>query len=365
MDIYKKRLKSVREMLKEEGISSFLISNNIRCEYVSSLRSSNQFLLITESDQVLFTDFRYRQIAKEICKRQDFKYVELTSSGLGAALVDELKDSDVLGIESDDLTVDQFDKISEELENIKIKKISAQLPQYLAYKSEEDLQFMRKAASIADIAFSQFVKKITLGITEIEAATILEDFCRMEGSEGPSFSTIVLFGERSALPHGTPSERTLKNGDYILCDFGCTINGYCSDMTRTLIFGLGNQKQKEIYNIVNNARAKAVDAVKAGVSASYVDKVARDFIDAHGYGEMFGHGTGHGVGREVHEFPAVNSRNDTILKDGMVITIEPGIYIPDYGGVRVEDMVLVKENGAEFLTGFTRDLIELEEGSEI
>lgn len=365
MDIYKKRLKSIREMLKNEGVSSFLISNNIRCEYVSSLRSSNQYLLLSESAQVLITDFRYRQIAKEICEKQNFKYVELTSDGLGAALIGELKDSDVLGIESDDLTVDQFDKISEELGNIKIKKISGQLPKYLALKSEEELHYMGKAASIADNAFSKFVNKVAAGMTEVEAAFILEDFCREEGSEGVSFSTIVLFGERSALPHGTPSERTLKHGDYILCDFGCTINGYCSDMTRTLIFGSGDQKQKEIYNIVNEARSRAVDAVKAGVTASSVDKVARDFIEGHGYGEMFGHGTGHGVGREVHEFPAVNSRNDTILEDGMVITIEPGIYIPDYGGVRVEDMVLVKKDGAKLLSGFTRDLIELEEGSEI
>ncbi len=365
MDIFKKRFALLKETLDKEGVSSFLISNNIHCEYFSGLRSSNQFLLFKKEKCYLFTDFRYRQLAQEVAKERGFVFVELGAEGIGEALTEILSPGDSMAVESDDLTVDLFDKISVKLNDVNVKKYAGLVSQWVAQKSEGEFSKIQRASEIGDKAFSLFVNDVVEEMSEIEAAKVLEGHCRDLGSEGPSFSTIVLFGERSALPHGVPTNRKLKEGDYILCDFGCIIDGYCSDMTRTLIFNNKSEMQDKIYHIVNTARDKAVKAVKAGVKASDIDKVARDIITSEGYGDMFGHGTGHGVGREVHEFPAVNSRNDTILKDGMIITIEPGIYIPDHGGVRIEDMVLVKEDGAQLITSFTRDLIVIKEGSEI
>jgi Xaa-Pro aminopeptidase len=196
-------------------------------------------------------------------------------------------------------------------------------------------------------------------MTEREACAFLEERCRQYGSESPSFDTIVLFGRRSAFPHGRPAARKLRAGDFALFDFGCTVKGYCSDMTRTVVMGRASEAQKAIHATVQEAQRRAREMVKTGVPASRVDKEARACITDAGYGEWFKHATGHGIGRRVHECPRIHEKNAVALKRGMVCTIEPGIYRPDIGGVRIEDMVVVTDTGPDVLTRTSRRLMEL------
>jgi len=189
---------------------------------------------------------------------------------------------------------------------------------------------------------------------------MLESLCQRYGSEKPPFDTIVLFGNRSALPHGEPSERKLKQGDWMLFDFGCTIQGFCSDMTRTVIMGKADNRQRQIYNVVLDALEQAKRAVYPGVTAAEVDSCARSVIEKAGYGDAFGHATGHGAGLRVHEAPRINKGSDGVLSEGMVFTIEPGIYLKGFGGVRIEDMVVVTGKGPRCLTKTSRRLLELQ-----
>jgi Xaa-Pro aminopeptidase len=187
---------------------------------------------------------------------------------------------------------------------------------------------------------------------------MLEDLCKKYGSEKPSFDTIVLFGPNSALPHGRPSDRKLKKGDWILFDFGCTVRGFCSDMTRTIVFGKAGDRQKQIYSIVLAAQGKAKQKIRPGIQACEIDMYARTVIDKAGYGDTFGHATGHGVGLQIHESPRLFKNNTTTLVPDMVVTVEPGIYISGFGGVRIEDMVVVTKKGYRSLTRTPRTLLE-------
>jgi len=183
---------------------------------------------------------------------------------------------------------------------------------------------------------------------------------KKRGASKLSFESIVASGKRSSLPHGVASNKIIEDGDMITLDFGCIYNGYCSDMTRTLVLGKANNKQKEIYNVVLEAQKTSLAAIKPGITGEELDTIARNIISEKGYGQYFGHGLGHGVGLEVHELPHVNVRGKVPMEPGMMITIEPGIYIPDFGGVRIEDLVLVTEDGYKVLSNSTKDLIELE-----
>jgi Xaa-Pro aminopeptidase len=228
-----------------------------------------------------------------------------------------------------------------------------------APKTGREIALMKQAAHIGDAALSRTLPLLKEGMTEREAAFLLEDHCRRLGSEKPSFDTIALFGERSALPHGTPTQRRIRKGDWVLFDFGCTVGGFASDMTRTAVFGPASPRQKKIYGIVFEAQQKAREAVREGARASSVDACARGIIEAAGWGDNFGHATGHGVGRRVHEPPRISRTNKSPLEAGAVITIEPGIYIPKFGGVRIEDMAVVRKDHGEILTDAPRELREI------
>ena len=357
------RISTIREFLKEENIDSFLITDSTVCEYITALHSSNISIYITTLTVHVLTDFRYMEIFKNACEDNGWEFVLLETGGVSAAIKNIAPKNSSVAIASDILTVDQFDNLEKNNPSLNFIKCSNKLSPLLAPKKDNEIQNISVAASIADSAFEEFLAKLKTGITEVEASLILEEFCRRGGSEKPSFDTIVLFGKRTSLPHGRPSSKKLEVGDYILVDFGCTVNGFCSDMTRTVVYGDASEKQMEIYNIVNSAREQAIEKIKIGVKASEVDAVARDYISSFGYGEYFGHGTGHGVGLLVHEYPALNSRSNYILKSDIVVTVEPGIYLPDFGGVRVEDMVLVTEHGATLITKSKREFRVIRERS--
>lgn len=195
------------------------------------------------------------------------------------------------------------------------------------------------------------------GLTELEAAFELEMFLRKEGAQALSFDTILVSGVRTSLPHGVPSEKKLEKGDFITMDFGCIVDGYCSDMTRTVALGKVSQEQKEVYNIVLEAQKNGCDAIRQGLSCRDADKACRDIITDAGYGEFFGHGTGHGVGLEIHEAPTLNARSDEVLEENMIVTIEPGIYLPKQFGVRIEDLAIVTASGIINLVKSDKELI--------
>ncbi|ASN04543.1 M24 family metallopeptidase [Virgibacillus necropolis] len=225
-------------------------------------------------------------------------------------------------------------------------------------KSRSEIVYVQKAVDIIEKVLAEGIKKVKIGMTELELSAELEYLMKKFGAEGPSFSTIVLSGEKAALPHGTPGNRSFQNGDFLLIDMGVVIqDGYCSDITRTFIIGEATDKQKEIYDIVLKSNQAGIHAVKAGVPLKTFDIEARNIIKKSGYGDYFNNRVGHGLGIEVHEEPSIHENNDQTAKKGLLFTIEPGIYIPGYGGVRIEDEVYINEKGvAEILTSFSKDL---------
>lgn len=226
-------------------------------------------------------------------------------------------------------------------------------------KSPKQLLSIMKASAIGDMCFSHMLGYIKIGMSEIEVADEIERVLLSLGAEGLSFETICVSGERTTLPHGVPSEKIIEHGDLITLDFGAVIEGYCGDMTRTVAMGKATSEQKKVYNIVLAAQLAAIDSIKAGVSCFDVDKVARDMIIESGYGEYFVHGTGHGVGKEVHESPTINSKSEEILEEYMPVTIEPGIYIPEKFGIRIEDLAIVTKFGIINTVNSSKELIIL------
>ena len=226
-------------------------------------------------------------------------------------------------------------------------------------KTPEEIGYMRRAEEIGDEAFEALLPLLKPGMTELEAAAELEYQMKKRGAEGFSFDTIMASGIHSSMPHAIPSGKKLEAGDFITMDFGCTYQGYCSDMTRTVVMGKADEKQKEMYGIVLRAQRAALELIRAGLPGSRVDREAREIIEKAGYGDCFGHGLGHSVGLYIHEEPRLSPSDDTILEPGMIETVEPGIYVPGFGGVRIEDMVAVTEDGCENLTRSPKELLEL------
>jgi len=226
-------------------------------------------------------------------------------------------------------------------------------------KTPEQILNIMKASAIGDMCFSHMLGYIKKGMTEIQVANEIEKVLTLLGSEGLAFTTICVSGERTTLPHGEPSEKIIDEGDFLTMDFGAIVGGYCGDMTRTVAIGKVTGEQKKVYNIVLAAQLAGIDSIKSGVKCYDVDKVARDIIIEAGYGEYFIHGTGHGVGTQVHEAPTLNSKSDEILEEYMPVTIEPGIYIPGKFGVRIEDLAIVTKFGIINTVNSNKDLIIL------
>lgn len=263
-----------------------------------------------------------------------------------------------LAIEKAHLTVERFEAIQERFENIVFVGIDEKINAMRIYKSEEELVKMRKAAELADYAIQVGCDAITEGKTEMEVLNEIESAIKAKGY-AMSFDTMVLAGEKAASPHGTPGDRKIQQGDLILFDLGVIYEGYCSDITRTVAFGQPGEEQIKIYNTVRAANENAIAAVKPGVRAMDLDKIARDTIADAGYGEYFTHRLGHGLGISVHEFPSINGSNEMVLNEGTVFTIEPGVYKTNVAGVRIEDDVVVTSTGVEILTKFTKELVIL------
>ncbi len=317
--------------------------------YYSNFESEDAILIITKNEQLLFTDSRYTIQAKlqsplyEIC---DISKIEEKIKSLS---------QNVLCIEEDFVTVSQFSKMQSY--GKKLKPFSKSIKEIRKIKDSEEIKKIAMAEGLGDKAFSYVLDLIKPGKTEKEIAIELEFYMRKNGASGTSFDTICASGVRSSMPHGVAIDKVIEKGDFLTLDFGCVLDGYCSDMTRTVVVGEASSRQKEIYSVVLMAQKACLDMLKAGVSCADADKAARDIIKEYGYGEYFGHGTGHGVGVQVHELPNLSPKSDDILTVGNVVSVEPGIYIEGFGGVRIEDLVQIGDKNVLNLTKSEKDLL--------
>lgn len=353
------RLTRLRQMRLQLSLTHILISDPVDVAYISGFSASNAMLLISKRKNRLFTDFRYETDAKRFCRMYpEWSFVAVESS-MADALSSFIGEGASLGFQSDKMTVDDFSRLKRHIRGVKRVSCSKQLNELLLAKEVHEIQAMKTAAKIGDAALDKLLSDIRPGVTETWLAARLERYCRELGSEKPSFDTIVLFGSRTALPHGKPGKTVLKKGAFILFDFGCTVDGFASDMTRTVVLGKASPRQRMIHTIVRDAQEAACQGARAGMRAKAIDALAREPIAKAGYGEFFGHALGHGVGRRIHESPRVSGRIPLKLPENTVITIEPGVYLPAFGGVRIEDMVVLQPDGAQRLTHFQRELMEL------
>lgn len=342
------------------GCDSMLVIKPANVRYLTGFSGSSGCALVTRRRKIFFTDPRYDLQARREVK--SFGIVVSHEPAL-ASVCRYMKSSriklTVLGYEGENLTCRQLSYLRRQLKGIRLQDRSGCIEDQRLVKTSAEMARMRRAARMADLALEGLVRSRVVGKTERQVALELEMAMREAGSEKLPFEIIVASGFRSAMPHGVASDRLIRQNELIVVDLGASSGGYCSDMTRTFSTGSLSAKQREIYGTVQEAQALAVQAVKPGADCASVDRMARDHISAAGYGEAFGHSLGHGVGLEAHEEPVLSSRSKQILKEGMVVTVEPGIYLPRIGGVRIEDTVLVGKKGPISLTRFPRDLIKL------
>jgi Xaa-Pro aminopeptidase len=330
--------------------------SNIR--YFSGFTGSIAVLILTDSGSTLVVDGRYTQQAKaEVKKGIKVIEVPLSSSLIEtAAKIIKEDGSSAIGYEDDRLDVASFNKLKEKLPKSKFYSISKELRENRCIKSESEIDALRKAALIADLAFDCVIRIIKPGMTELEISAHIDYLVKTFKGNAPAFETLVSSGKLSAYPHGKPTDKKIAFGELIIMDFGASYKGYNSDITRMVSLGAPSKKTLKIYNAVLSAQEAAIKKVKDGIEASEVDRAARDALRKEGLEKYFRHGTGHGIGLQVHEGPRVSSSSKDVLKEGMVITIEPGVYLPNIGGFRVEDMVLVKKSGCEMITKSSKKL---------
>jgi Xaa-Pro aminopeptidase len=355
------RLTKLRDALAAEGLDAILITQPENRRYLSGFTGSAGVLLISQEQAILATDFRYyEQVEKQA---PDFRLAKVTDKF--EAVLPELVQqvgAKRIGFESAHLTVDQhqeWQKVAEgavstsKFELVATKELVEGIR---AVKDENELSKIKNAIALADEAFAHIVGFIEPGMTEKEVAWELEVFMRTHGAEKLAFDLIVGSGPNGAMPHATVSERVIRAGEPIVMDLGAVIDGYHSDLTRTICVGQPDDRFKEIYDIVLEAQLTAEQNIRPGMQGKQADGVARQVIEKAGYGKEFGHGLGHGVGLAVHEKPRVGRLSEDVLEPGMVFTVEPGIYLPGWGGVRIEDIVIMREDGVEILTQASKEL---------
>jgi Xaa-Pro aminopeptidase len=344
------RLRKLRQKLLEKELEAALISQPENCRYLSGFTGSTGFLLITQDTATVATDFIYFEQAKAEVAGLEVVRIK----GMAEGLAELLRDWAIrkLGFEADNLVFSQHSRLSQQVAEMQIQLIPTEglVESLRAVKEEEELVCLMKAAEMADNALEYIAQEIRPGMSEKEVAWEVEKFLREEGSEAVSFDIIVASGPNGALPHARPTERRLSPGEPIVVDLGARVGGYCSDLSRTLCRGPRSGTFAEVYDLVLQAQLFALDNLEVGMLAKEADNLARKVIQEGGYGDAFGHGLGHGVGLAVHEQPRIGPNSTAVLQEGMVFTVEPGIYLAGWGGVRIEDTVMMKDGRAKALT---------------
>jgi Xaa-Pro aminopeptidase len=353
------RIKKLRTSLANSDIDTLLVLVEENRRYLSGFTGEDtQFdesagaLLINADRLVLATDSRYELQAETEAPLYD---VVCYKQGLADELPGILGDlnTERLGFESIRMTCREHKKITDELAkngtSADIVPVEDMVESLRIVKEEEEINALRQALKIAETSFTDLLSSLEPGMTEKEVAWMMEQRMRESGAEALSFPTIVAAGRNSALPHAIPGDRKIQAGEPVLFDWGARLNGYCSDISRSVVLGKPDQTFTKVFKVVLQAQKAAIEAIKPGMSSKAVDRVARNYIDNMGYGDKFGHGLGHGTGLAIHEAPRLSPLKDTVLVSGMVSTVEPGIYLPEWGGIRLENMIVVRDDGAEVL----------------
>ena len=344
-----RRLARLRASFPAHRVEALLVTTPANISYLSGFTGSAGALLIFRRRALLVSDFRYLLQARQ--QAPGFRFVQAEKSLL-EELAEVVRDSRIrrLGFEAENLSYHSFRQFATRLKGVKLVGLKQTVEQIRLVKDQGEQRKIQAAARITDQALRYALSLLKPGVSESKVALEVEHFIKSKSESGMAFDLIVASGRRSALPHAQPTSRKLRRGDLVVLDLGAKYQGYCSDLTRTVAIGKASRRQKEIYSVVHSAQAEALAEVRPGMAASKLDALARDHIKQAGFGRYFGHGLGHGVGLEVHEGPTLARKAKGVLEPGMVITIEPGIYIPNLGGVRIEDLVLVTKSGAKVLS---------------
>lgn len=354
-------IKNLQNLLSEQanGTCALIISPENR-KYFTGFESSDGFLLVSSDRAVFITDGRYIEAAENQISSCEVALLGKAYPQI-AEILKEMGCTRLL-VESTRMTVSTYNSLKGVLKKIPISTdttLDALINTLRSVKNRDEIRSILEAQLIAESAFRHILKYIKVGITEKEIALELDFYMFRHGGEGLSFETIAVSGANSSMPHGVPSNKKIEKGDFVTMDFGTIINGYHSDMTRTVAVGFATDEMKNVYDIVLRAQQNCLENIKADVSCKDGDEFARSVIRNAGYGQYFTHSTGHGVGVEIHEYPNLSPASDSILQVGNIVTVEPGIYIPEKFGVRIEDMALITENGCRNLTNAEKALIIL------
>ena len=364
MGTYETRLARARDILNEKSIDVLLLTDGYNIHYVTGYAGHEGMALIFNDQAVVLTDSRYTEAAAK--EAPCFTVVDIKSEGYGKTIRRILAQAGVredasIGFEDRQISYRQMKRLSEDLSERTVWVEIGDAAEHLRYlKDPEEIECLARAEAIGDEAFAHILTVLKPGMTEREVALALEVSMRERGASGLSFDTIAASGENSSMPHAVPTDRVLSEGDFLTMDFGCIYRGYCSDMTRTVLIGKEREaEQIRVYETVLRAQKAALAAIRPGAMTHEVDKIARDIIADAGYGDCFGHGLGHSVGLFIHEEPRLSPKCEKELEPGIVITCEPGIYLPERFGVRIEDMVVVTEDGYRNLAGSPKELIRV------
>ena len=349
------RIKKIQEQLDQYGIDGLLITKKENRQYGTGFTGSAGVVLLSATEAVFITDFRYVDQAKTQVQEAE---IIMHKGNMEQEIANQTTRLNIqkLGIEENNMTLKQYSSLKK-YTNIELVQVSELIETIRAIKEESEIETIKVAARIADEAFQHITGFLKPGVSEFDVRDELEFFMRKQGASSSSFNIIVASGVRSSLPHGVATNKIIENGDMVTLDFGALYNGYCSDLTRTISIGSYSKEFEKIYGIVLEALKRGTEAIRPGESAKTIDDVTRNYITDHGYGEYFGHSTGHGVGLELHEPLRLSQESKTILQEGMVVTVEPGIYIPNWGGCRIEDDIVITKDGYEVITKADRDLI--------
>jgi Xaa-Pro aminopeptidase len=354
---YQTRREKLRRSMRKVGVEALLVTDPTNVTYLTGFNGDDSFLLVRDQGETMLSDPRYTTQLGEECPDVDLS-IRKPGTSMLSSVVRVLQASEIgrLGIEADSMTVAFEDRISDKLPHMAIVPTTGLVEKYRQVKDKDEIELTRHAVWQAEKAFKVIRASLRPAMNEKQIADDLEYQYRLFGAKGAAFPSIVAVGARAALPHATPGKTRLEESDFVLVDWGANEGLYRSDLTRMIVTGRIPPKFARVYEIVLEAQIKAIEAIRPGAVCQDVDSIARRIIAKAGYGRRFGHGLGHGLGLAVHESPRLAAKNQTVLKPGMIVTVEPGIYIPDWGGIRIEDDVLVTRNGHEVLTHVPKQL---------
>ena len=343
-----------------DKIDTLLVISQKNRRYFSRFDSTFGYLVITKTEKIFLTDHRYYEMAQEVAT--DFEVRVVGRYTLQATLNEILQrvGAKNVGYEDSELTVAEFESIKKILPDFNFVAVGEQLAEIKKYKQPYEIECVCKAQAITDKTFSQILDCIKEGMTEKQLSVKLQCLLLQNGGDKNSFDPLVSFGENTSKPHAHPTDRVLKKGDNVLMDFGCIVDGYCSDMTRTVFFGQPDQQIKNIYQMVLEAQQNVLANVKNGMACNQVDEFARQIFRKYGVEDKFTHALGHGLGVDIHEIPSMHPKCDVILQPDMFVTVEPGLYYPGIGGVRIEDLILIEQYSIKNLTTSDKNIIIIE-----